>query len=92
MKNKKTSLVCYHTSLLTKNVIFNMLSNPSQQRGCQISLDEANSRNESAPRDKTFDALEKSVTWTLKAVPRQCLRIFRLMATYGISIYIGFLR
>lgn len=48
-----------------------MLSNPSQQRGCQISPDEANSSNESAPRDKTFDVLEKSVTWTLKAVPRQ---------------------
>lgn len=41
---------------MTKNVIFNMLSNSSL-----ISLDEADSRNEFAPKDKTFEALERNI-------------------------------
>lgn len=56
---------------MTKNVIFNILSNSSQQTRCLISLDEANSRNEFAPKDKTFEALERSITLALKAIPRQ---------------------
>lgn len=70
-KKKKISLVYYRTSLMTKNVIFNMLSNSSQQTGCLISLDDANCRNKFAPKDKTFEALEESITWTLKAIPSQ---------------------
>lgn len=55
-KKKKISLVYYHTSLMIKNVIFNMLSNSSL-----ISLDEADFRNEFAPKDKTFEALERNI-------------------------------
>lgn len=69
-KNKKLIGLLSHFTF-DENVIFNMLSNSSQQTGCQISLDKANSRNESAPRDKTFEVLERGITWTLKAVPRQ---------------------
>lgn len=69
-KKKNISLAYYNTSLLTKNIIFNMLINLSHQTGCWITQSEANSRNESVPWGKTFEALERSITWTLKAIPR----------------------
>lgn len=68
-KTKNISLAYYHTSLLTKN-IFNMLINLSHQTGCWITQNETTSRNESAPQDKTFEAPEISITWTLKAISR----------------------
>lgn len=47
-----------------------MLINLSHQTGCWITQNEANSRNGSAPQVKTFEALERSITRTRKAIPR----------------------
>lgn len=49
-----------------------MTINPIHQTGCQISLDEANSRKEAILKGKdNFEVFERSITWTLKAILRQ---------------------
>lgn len=53
-KTISVRLAYFHASFLTRNFISIMIANPSHQTRCQISLDEASSRNGSSPREKTM--------------------------------------